>query len=218
MTAHRTWLRGGLLVILCAGLALLASSDELYNALVRVLDVAAKLIGEWPVLGAAFFVVLSGLSAMLAFVSSSVLVPVALVAWGGVTCMLLLWVGWMLGGAATYAIGRYLGRPVVEALLPEGTLARYERRIPARPPFGLLVLLQLAMPSEVPGYLLGLLRQPFRRYLAALALAEAPYAIGTVYLGSSFLERRLLLLIALGAAGALLMALSVRVLHRRLSE
>lgn len=218
MTAHRTWLRSGLLVILCAGLAMLASSDDLYAALVGVLDASAELIHERPVLGALLFVVLSGLSAMLAFVSSSVLVPVALVAWGKGTCMVLLWVGWMLGGAVTYAIGRYLGRPAVEWLLPDGTLERYESRIPQRPPFGLLVLLQLAMPSEVPGYLLGLLRLPFRRYLGALALAEAPYAIGTVYLGSSFLDRQLVLLVALGAAGALLMALSVRVLHRRLAE
>lgn len=218
MKAHRIWRRSGLLVILCAGLALLASSDDLYSALVSVLDVAAKLIDERPVLGAVFFVVLSGLSAMLAFVSSSVLVPVALVAWGKLACMLLLWVGWMLGGAAAYAIGRWLGRPVVEWLLPEGALERYERRIPEHPPFGLLVLLQLAMPSEVPGYLLGLLRLPFRRYLAALALAEAPYAVGTVYLGASFLERQLGLLIALGAVGALFMALSVRMLHRRLAD
>lgn len=218
MTAHRTWLRSGLLVILCTSLALLASSDDLYRALVGVLDVAAKLIDERPVLGVALFVVLSGASAMLAFVSSSVLVPVALVAWGNLACMLLLWVGWMLGGVATYAIGRWLGRPVVEWLLPEGTLERYESRIPERPPFGLLLVLQLAMPSEVPGYLLGLLRLPFRRYLGALALAEAPYAVGTVYLGSSFLDRQLVLLIALGAAGALLMAVSVRVLHRRLAQ
>lgn len=218
MTAHRTWLRSVILVILCAGLALLASSDDLYAVLVRTLDAAAKLIDERPVAGAVFFVVLSGLSAMLAFVSSSVLVPVALYAWGKAACMLLLWVGWTLGGMATYAIGRYLGRPVVESLLPAGTLERYEDRIPERPPFGLLVLFQLAMPSEVPGYVLGLLRQPFRRYLAALAIAEAPYAIGTVYLGSSFLDRRLPLLIGLGAAGALLMAISVRALHRRLAD
>ncbi len=218
MTAHRTLLRSVVLVLLCAGLALLASSDNLYAALVRMLDVSAKLIDERPVAGAAFFVLLSGLSAMLAFFSSSVLVPVALYAWGKVACMLLLWVGWTLGGMATYTIGRYLGRPVVEALLPAGTLGRYERRIPENPPFGFLVLLQLAMPSEVPGYLLGLLRLPFRRYLAALAIAEAPYAVGTVYLGASFLDRRLPLLIGLGAAGALLMAISVRALHRRLAE
>jgi uncharacterized membrane protein YdjX (TVP38/TMEM64 family) len=218
VTAHRTLQRVVLLVLLCAVLALLASSDDLYSALVGVLDAAAKLIDERPVVGAVLFVVLSGLSAMLAFFSSSVLVPVALYAWGKVACMLLLWVGWMLGGAATYGIGRYLGRPVVEALLPAGTLERYERRIPERPPFGFLVLLQLAMPSEVPGYLLGLLRVPFRRYLAALVLAEAPYAVGTVFLGSSFLDRRLPLLIGLGAAGALLMAVSIRALHRRLAE
>ncbi len=215
---HLAWARGVLLVLLCAGLALLASSDALYGALVGFLDVAARIIEGHPALGAVLFVILSGLSAMLAFVSSSILVPVALVAWGRTACVVLLWLGWILGGAAAYGIGRHLGRPVVTAFLAPEVLARYESRIPERPPFSLLVLLQLAMPSEVPGYLMGLARQPFRRYLAALAIAEAPYALGTVYLGETFLDRQLVLLVGLGAAGAIVMALAVRALHRRLAE
>ncbi|HEX5718003.1 MAG TPA: VTT domain-containing protein, partial [Thermoanaerobaculia bacterium] len=190
--------------------------DDLHEALVGVLDASSKLIAERPVLGAALFVVLSALSAMLAFMSSAVLVPVALYAWGKTVCAILLWLGWILGGAAAYNLGRWLGRPVVRWLLPTETLDRYEDRLSKETPFGLIVLLQLAMPSEVPGYLLGLVRYPFWRYLLALALVELPYAVGTVYLGASFLDRRLALLLALGAAGAVFMFLAVRTLQRRL--
>jgi uncharacterized membrane protein YdjX (TVP38/TMEM64 family) len=204
------------LVLACAILALVGTSDDLHGALVGVLDASSKLIAERPVLGAVLFVALSALSAMLAFVSSAVLVPVALYAWGETVCALLLWLGWILGGAMAYTLGRWLGRPVVRWLLPTETLARYEDRLSAETPFGLIVLMQLALPSEVPGYLLGLVRYPFWRYLLALALAELPYVIGTVYLGESFLERRLILLLALGAAGAVFMFLAVRSLHRRL--
>lgn len=215
---HRAWRRGAVLVLACVILALVGTSDDLHRSLLSVLDAASKLIAERPILGAILFVLLSALSAMLAFVSSAVLVPVALYAWGETVCALLLWLGWILGGATAYTLGRWLGRPVVRWLLPTETLDRYEDRLSTETPFGLIVLLQLALPSEVPGYLLGLVRYPLWRYLLALGLAELPYAVGTVYLGESFLERRLVLLLALGVAGAVFMFLAVRSLHRRLQE
>lgn len=203
-------------MLVCVVLALVGTSDDLHEALLKVLATASKLIAERPVLGAVLFVVLSALSAMLAFVSSAVLVPVALYTWGETVCATLLWLGWILGGATAYTLGRWLGRPMVRWLLPTETLDRYEDRLSTETPFGLIVLLQLALPSEVPGYLLGLVRYPFWRYLLALGLAELPYAVGTVYLGESFLERRVILLLTLGAAGALFMFLAVRTLHKRL--
>lgn len=210
------WKRAIILAALCGLLAVIASSDVLYSALVSVLSSTAKLIAERPLLGAGLFVLLSAISAMLAFVSSSVLVPVALYTWGKGLCAFLLWLGWTLGGMAAYGLGRYFGRPVVRALLPASLLATYEDRISRHTPFGIVLLFQLALPSEVPGYLLGLVRYRFGRYLVSLMLSEIPYAVGTVYLGSSFLDRRLVLLAGLGAAGILLTFLALRLLHSRL--
>jgi hypothetical protein len=48
----------------------------------------------------------------------------------------------------------------------------------------------------------------------ALAVAEIPYALGAVYLGVSFVERRVLPLLAVGVAGVLLSVLAFRA-HRR---
>ena len=214
--SRRAWRRGAVLVLVCVVLALAGTSDDLHQALVGVLEAASKLIGERPGLGMVLFVLLSALSAMLAFVSSAVLVPVALYTWGETACAALLWLGWILGGATAYSLGKWLGRPVTRWLLPSETLDRYEGRLSTETPFGLIVLLQVALPSEVPGYLLGLVRYPFWRYLLALALAELPYAVGTVYLGESFLDRHLLMLLALGIGGAVFMFLAVRLLHRRL--
>lgn len=56
----------------------------------------------------------------------------------------------------------------------------------------------------MPGYLLGLMGYSFWKYLGALALAELPYAIATIYLGVGFLERRSSMLIGAGAAVAVL--------------
>lgn len=210
------WKRALILLLLCAVLALAASSDLLYSTLLRGFAAASEVITEHPRLGAVLFVLLAAASAMLAFFSSAVLVPVALYTWGKLACALLLWIGWTLGGAVAYAIGHTLGRSVVKSLLPTATLSRYEDRISRHTPFAVVWLFQLALPSEVPGYLMGLVRYPFSRYLIALMLAELPWAVGTVYLGESFLDRHLLVFLGLGIAGALLMALLLRLLHHRL--
>lgn len=210
------WKRAGVLLLLCAAVALVASSEGMHGWLLRGITVASELMTERPVLGTALFVLLAALSAMLAFFSSAVLVPVAVYTWGRTAAMFLLWLGWTLGGFASYGIGRFLGRPVVRTLLSGGTLARYEDRISKHSSFGRVLLLQLALPSEVPGYLLGLVRYRFWKYALALMLVELPYAVGTIYLGVGFLERRLPLLLVLGAAGVLLMIFAFTVLHRRL--
>lgn len=211
-----TWKRALVLLLLCVVLALIASSDSLHATLLRAFAVAADLIREHPLPGMALFVLLAAASALLAFFSSAVLVPVALSTWGKLVCALLLWVGWALGGIVSYGIGRTLGRSVVQALLPAATFSRYENRVSQRTPFVLVLLFQLALPSELPGYLLGLARYPLGRYLAALLLAELPWAVGTVYLGASFLDQKLPLFLSLGIAGALAMALLVRLLHKHL--
>ena len=196
-------------VLLMAGLALVASSERLHSWLIELLAVAEGVIRAKPILGVVVFVLFAAASAMLAFVSSAVIVPVGVYVWGEPTSILLLWIGWMMGGFSSYIIGRYLGRPVVKAVISGATLERYENRISRRAPFPLVLLFQLAMPSEVPGYLLGLMRYPVWKYLAALALAELPYAVATIYLGASFLERRMYRLAGLAIAMAVFSAWAV---------
>jgi uncharacterized membrane protein YdjX (TVP38/TMEM64 family) len=222
METHRThglsgaWARALLLVLLLSGLALLTSSEAFQSALNGVLSAAGPVIAEHPFWGAVLFILLSALSAMVAFFSSALLLPVALHAWGKTVCVLLLWVGWMLGGVCAYGLARYWGRPLVRRLTSTDLLARYEQRISRHTPFGLVLLFQLAVPSEIPGYVLGLARYGLRRYLLVLALAELPYAVGTVYLGASFLEQRPLVLLALGLAGIVFGAWAFHTLRRRL--
>jgi uncharacterized membrane protein YdjX (TVP38/TMEM64 family) len=116
-----------------------------------------------------------------------------------------------------YGIGRTLGRPVVRALTSPDAVERFENRISRHAPFGLVFLFQLAMPSEVPGYVLGLGRYSFPKYLVILGMVELPFAIGTVHLGASFLEQRTAMLLAIGAAGVALTTWAIYTLQKRLS-
>jgi uncharacterized membrane protein YdjX (TVP38/TMEM64 family) len=112
--------------------------------------------------------------------------------------------GWILGGAVAYGIARYLGRPVVDWLTTNRALNRVERRIRPGTPFHLILLFQLGLPSEIPGYILGLAKYPFGKFLLALALAELPYTIATVYLGAGFVSARGGMVLAVGLSIALL--------------
>jgi uncharacterized membrane protein YdjX (TVP38/TMEM64 family) len=209
--------RAFVLVALVAVLALVASSAELHAWVTGFLPAAEALISGRPLLGPSVFVLFAALAAMLAFVSSAVLVPVGVYVWGKALTMLLLWTGWILGGVCAYTISRYFGRAIVRRVVPGPTLAQYEHRLSHRAGFALVLLFQIALPSEVPGYLLGLVRYPFWKYLAALALAELPYAVATVYLGAGFIERRTVMLVGVGTAMAVFSGWALYALHRRIA-
>jgi len=210
------WRRVIVLLLAVFALVLIASADSLHALMLALTDRATPLMQTHPAWGAVVFVLLSALSAMLAFFSSAVLVPVAVQVWGMWGTVGLLWLGWIVGGIAAYTLARTAGRPVVARLVQGELLARYESALSNHAPLGLVILFQLGLPSELPGYLLGLARYSPLRYLLALAIAEMPWAIVTVLLGTSLLDRRVPVLIALGVAAALLSGLAFVALHRRL--
>jgi uncharacterized membrane protein YdjX (TVP38/TMEM64 family) len=214
---QKAWRRAVLLLLLTVGLAALATSDTLHAALIDVLVASDAIIASHPVLGVVLFVVFAAASAMLAFASVAVFVPAAVFTWGEPLSILLLWVGWILGGMCSYTIGRFLGRAVVKWLTAEALLQRLERSLGPSTPFGLVLLFQLALPSEVPGYVLGLVRYSFPRYLLALGLVELVFAVATVHLGVGFVERRAGIVLATGAVLAAFSIVAFYLLRKRMS-
>jgi uncharacterized membrane protein YdjX (TVP38/TMEM64 family) len=214
--ARLKW-RAALILALCVLAVSLLSIDSLNAGLHHLLATAEPAIAAHPVSGALLFIVLSALSAVIAFLSSALLVPVAVYTWGMPLTAVLLWAGWWIGGACTYALGRALRRPLIRLASHAEQLDFYRRRVPADAGFAMILLLQLALPSEIPGYLCGVMRVPFRTYALALALAELPYALGTVWIGDSLLQQRTGLLLSLGVLGAVASVYAVRRLRQRLS-
>ena len=202
--------------MLCLALAAVAASGTLHAALLDVLAASKDVIVEFPVLGALLFVLLAAVSAMFAFVSIAILVPVAVYVWGEPLSMLLLWVGWILGGATAYGIARLLGRRFVKWLTAASALNRLEHRLRPDTPFSLILLFQLGLPSEIPGYLLGLVRYPFGRYLLALGIVELPYTIATIYLGAGVVGAKGGLVLAIGLSAVVLSVGAFYLLRRRM--
>lgn len=181
--------------------ALIAASDSLNHIARSLIDFATPMIERHAAGGAIAFVVLSAISAMVVFFSTAVITPVAVDAFGPITTLLLLWLGWILGGLTAYAIGRFFGHRVVSWFIDPRQLREYEQRAKRLTNFRHVLLFQLAVPSEIPGYVLGLAGCRFRTYAAAMAIGELPFAIGAVWLGETFLQRNFLLLLAIGIGG-----------------
>jgi uncharacterized membrane protein YdjX (TVP38/TMEM64 family) len=190
--------------------ALVARSTALHERVLALLEGVEPIVDAHPVAGAAVFMAAAALSAMLVLVSSVVLVPVGVQAWGTAGCVVLLWIGWFVGGVIAYAIGRGLGRPVVERLVPPAKLAHYEARIPARRSFWTALTIQLALQSDIAGYLFGLLAFPMWTSLGAVALVELLYAVATVFLGVAFVRGQSIFLLAFAALGGVLLWRTIR--------
>jgi uncharacterized membrane protein YdjX (TVP38/TMEM64 family) len=182
--------------IILAGL--FTASDTLHDRTGEIIVWTEGVISQAPLLGMVVFIGLAMLSAMVAFFSSAVFAPVAVYAWGKAGCFALLWLGWLLGGILSFCIGRFFGRTAVGMLISEEKLAGWERELSERSRFIHILLFQAAVPSEIPGYVLGILRYRFVLFLTALAITELPYAIAAVYLGESFLKGESTLFILLG--------------------
>jgi uncharacterized membrane protein YdjX (TVP38/TMEM64 family) len=201
---------------LIALLGLVVSSESAHAALIRFLGTVQRTATLHPALAAALVVLFSGLAATVAFVSSWFVVPLAVGTWGPLAALLLIWGGWLLGGAASYGIGRWFGPAAARWLGFAPLLVRYEDQVSHRTPFVLALLFQLALPSEVRGYLFGLGRYAFGPYLLSLALAELPFGIATIYLGAGVVQGSVKLVLAMGVALVLMSLWAAYALRRRL--
>jgi len=190
-------------LIIVAGL--IAASDTLHDKSGAIIVWAERLISQAPLLGMLVFVLLSMASAMVAFFSAALLAPVAVYAWGKAGCLALLWLGWFLGGIASYCVGRFFGRSVVATIIGDEKISNWQNKVSERTRFVHILFFQAVVPSEIPGYVLGIVRYRFPLYLTALGITEMPYAIATVYLGESFLHGTGTIFIVVGI-GVILLA------------
>jgi uncharacterized membrane protein YdjX (TVP38/TMEM64 family) len=216
MHASTVWRAALAMALLTVGLVALGSSDTVHEALTHVFSACQKTIAGHPYAGAVLFVLLAALSAMLAFASVAMLLPLAVFIWGEPLSILLLWLGWLLGGVCTYVAGRCFGRKVVKWLNADSLLERFEHHLGPATPFGVVLLFQLALPSEIPGYVLGLVRYSVYRYLLALGLVELLYTVAAVHLGASFVERRVAMILATGIAIAAFSVTAFYALRRKI--
>ena len=178
----------------------LISYSETFRSLLDSITLWAKGVMEAnPLWGAVVFFLFSMLSAMLAFASSAALVPPANLVWGKFVTFLLLWGGWLTGAVLAYQIGR-LARPLLMRLGYKEKIEKYQEYVGRRTKFWMVLLFCFAVPSEIPGYVLGGIHYSFWRFVVAMATSEGIYAILIVLAGESLMsDSPLTLMLIVGA-------------------
>lgn len=210
------WLALGAAALLLAFLLYFTTFNNLID---EPVGWAEDIMDAHPVIGAVVFFLISALSAMLAFASSTVLVPPANLVWGKLVTFLLLWSGWIVGAIAAFGVGN-LARPLLIHLGYRKKLEEYQQFVSKKMKFWAVLLFCLAVPSEIPGYLFGGAHYPFWKFLAAIAIAEAIYASGLVIAGESLVAGKPFTILA--TIGILIViaasaGLALRALKRRKS-
>ncbi len=170
-----------------------------------------------PVLSIFVFLILTAFSVMFFFFSSVLLVPVAISVWGSLMTILLLLIGWFLGAIFSYLLGRYGGYPILKYFISSRKLDYYNNLFSESSSFFLIFLLRFTLPSEIPGYALGIIRFNFLKYLLITVLAEIPYALVAVYAIEAILSHNPVALGSIIFVWLLAAILLARLLHKNFS-
>jgi uncharacterized membrane protein YdjX (TVP38/TMEM64 family) len=192
------WL--ALLVAVLVGASLLL--QDVFDTLVHGLAAYER---QRPLSGAAVFILLAACSVMLGPFTSAPLIPLVVGVWGTEKTLALLLLGWAVGNAAAYGIGYHFGLPIVRRIVPAEALAKWTRFLGEKVSVWTLFLFRLAAPAEI-GYVFGILRYDFPKYLAIVVPAEIPFALVVVYGGEAFIDGRWMTLLIYSVAAIALMA------------
>lgn len=168
-------------IIIFLGAFLFWSSITLQDIFFEVTTSIEMYNLENPFWAEVIFIVLAALSAMLSPFSSVPLVPAAILLWGNSLTAFLLLSGWLIGGSLTYLIGYFAGYPLVNQISSFEKIKYYQEKLSKKTEFLLILFFRFAMPAEIPGYVLGIVRYNFSKYFLATFLAEALFALITVY-------------------------------------
>ncbi len=120
---------------------------------------------DYPTLSIIIFISLSALSAMLMAFSSVWLIPIAIILWGNDLSILLLLISWLVGATLSYLVGLFGGEPIVKKMVTVKKFSYYKEMISKELSDTFVFWVRLILPSEIPGYFLGILKYPFWKYL-----------------------------------------------------
>lgn len=189
-----------LLVAVLALAALFWYSSQIQEGYLRFVSTIEGWARHAPHLGALLFVALATGSAMLSPLSSVAIVPAANVIFGTLGTAALLLVGWVSGGCLAYAIGRKAGFPLVERFPYFKKFNRWREHFSNRTEFALALVFRLGTPSET-GYVFGIIRYSFWRYLLITLIAEVPFALIVVYASDALIAKHRTRFVVLAIAG-----------------
>jgi uncharacterized membrane protein YdjX (TVP38/TMEM64 family) len=147
--------------------------------------------GAHGIAGIFIFIVVSFFSSILSPLSSLPLIPSAVIVWEKFFTLIFLMIGWFFGAWVGYFIGKYASEKFLSRYWNFKEIDRYKEKISPGAQFGLVLFFRFAIPSEITGITLGIIRYHLGKYLIAVFLTELPFAFASVYLSGALVQGNL---------------------------
>ena len=189
--------------------------QEAYTRLIAILE--ARIRGE-GLIAPLIFIVLAALAVMLSPFSVVPFSIIAISVWGKGVTLLYVIIGSLLGASAAYVIGAQAIYRLMKRLIPAHTIEKYSEVINDKSSFLLIELFFLAMPVEVPGYVLGVARYTYWKFILAAAIAYLLFETLAIYAGDAFLHKNVAVLGIFMALFVALFCVALFTLHKKIKR
>lgn len=138
-----------------------------------------ELLANYATLGIGAFVASSALAVLVPLLTNLPLVPAAVLAWGPWLTAALLLLGWIIGAALAFALGRHARALTLRRFPSVRRHAGIDLLIHPRHRLWSLVLLRMTFPVDVLSYSLGLFSRNTTagENLLSTTLGAAPFAV-----------------------------------------
>lgn len=192
----------------------LSLQDIFYEA---VFSIQAYAVGN-QIFVIAVFIVLAAVSAMLSPFSSVPFVPVMIILWGNIITTLFLLLGWLIGEILAYLVGYYAGYSFVSQLSSLEKIKYYKEKLSKKTEFLLVLLFRFAVPAEIPGYVLGVIRYNFGKYFLATFIAELPFAFIVSYASDALINNKQIVFMGFTFSSFLFFGLMFYLFNKKLRQ
>ncbi|MBS3072466.1 TVP38/TMEM64 family protein [Candidatus Pacearchaeota archaeon] len=150
---------------------------------------------DYGINGMIFYIIALVISIVFAPVSVVPLIPIASGLWGWQITGLLNIIGWSLGAVIAFLISRKYGVPLVSKLLPIKKLYDFEKYLPEKHLFFVVVFFRMVTPVDGLSYVLGLFtRMSFVSFTLATVIGITPFSFIFAYAGTLNLWYQILFL------------------------
>ncbi len=152
-----------------------------------IVEFSEKYFKENRLLIFIIFLFIAIASALLSPLTNVPLIPIAVALCGTVITIALLLAGWIIGDIIAYYIGKCIGRPIIRYIISAERFDKLINAVKKHTRFHVLLLLRIVLPTEL-GYVFGVIRYQFWKYLILTSLANITFVFITVYASKAILD------------------------------
>lgn len=133
-------------------------------------------------IGVIIYFIVSIFAFVFAPLNSVALVPVAVSLWGPLNAGIVVHLAGTVGCVITYALSSTYGLPFVKRFISDDDIYKYQKFIPTKNKFATLVVLNVFLPGDILGYVLGIfLKISYPAYALAFFIGNLPFTFGIIF-------------------------------------